>query len=398
MYFTIYLQRTNVSILLVDPAFLQSMGLVGKSGMQGLLMTAFLLPYALTNMSLSPLGDKIGPRKAMLLGIIIGTLGTLAGGVAPTFLFLLTSRVILGIGHGVHYPTQSVFVRNWFAQKERGLANALLAVGGCSAPLLAMPLFTWLIGRYGWKSTFFVIAAAGVIASVPLILKIVTDLPANNAHITDQEKSFIAQQAAQEQKSETGDPGAMLDILKTLDFWLITTAYLAYLSIWWGLLTWLPQYLMLARGFSLQSLGWITSLPYACAVITVLISGSLSDRLGKRAMFGVIALGGTSLCLLAAPLVSSPYLCVLLMTLGVGLDVAFFPVAWAILQSKLPAHLIGTGSGLMNGISNLGSALTPFLMGILIEITGLYDAGIYFLAAFGLLGTVCSFVLLKRGN
>lgn len=398
IYFVIYLQRANISILLVDPVFLEYMGLVGKSGMQGFIMTAFLLPYALTNMFVSPLGDKIGPRKTMLLGIIVAVFGTLAGGIAPTLLFLLTSRIILGVGHGVYYPTLSIFVRNWFPPQERGIANAWIAVGGVSAPLVAMPLFTWLIGSYGWRSTFFMIAVLGVIAAVPLILKIITDGPADNAHIMEQEKFLLDQQAMQEKESKNGEQGAMIDVLKKLDFWLITAAYLCYLSIWWGLFTWLPQYLMLARGFSLQSLGWISSLPYACAAVAVLISGSLSDRLGKRAFLCVIVLTGTSLCLLAAPNVTSPYACIALMTLSMGLDVAFYPVAWAILQSKLPINLIGAGSGMMNGICNLCSAFTPFFMGLLIESTGSYDAGIYLLAAFGLIGAVCSGVLLKRGN
>ncbi|HPT69870.1 MAG TPA: MFS transporter [Syntrophomonas sp.] len=398
MYFVVYLQRTNISILLVDPVFLEYMGLVGKSGMQGFIMTAFLLPYAFTNMFVSPLGDKIGPRKTMLLGTLIAVFGTLAGGIAPTFVLLLVSRLILGVGHGIYYPTLSIFVRNWFVPQERGLANALIAVGGVSAPLVAMPLFTWLIGSYSWKSTFFIVAILGVIAALPLMLRIITDGPDDNTHITDEEKNLIAAQAVQQREADNSDQGAMLNVLKTLDFWLITASYLAYLSIWWGLFTWLPQYLMMARGFSLQSLGWISSLPYACAAVAVLISGSLSDRLGKRALLGVIFLSATTLCLLATPSVSSPYICVALMTLSVGLDVAFYPVAWAILQSKLPANLIGAGSGMMNGICNLCSAFTPFLMGLLIESTGLYDAGIYLLAGFGFMGVVCSGVLLKRGN
>jgi sugar phosphate permease len=289
-------------------------------------------------------------------------------------------------------------VRNWFVPQERGFANALIAVGGVSAPLVAMPLFTWLVSSYSWKSTFFVIAIIGMVAALPLALRIITDGPDDNAHITGEEKDLIEAQAVQQREADNSDQGAMLNVLKSFDFWLITAAYLAYLSIWWGLFTWLPQYLMMARGFSLQSLGWISSLPYACAVAAALISGGISDRLGKRALLCVVFLSATTLCLLATPLVSSPYICVLLITLSVGLDVAFYPVAWAMLQSKLPANLIGAGSGMMNGICNLCSAFTPFLMGLLIESTGLYDAGIYLLTGFGLMGVICSGVLLKRGN
>lgn len=397
IWFIIYLTRTNISVLLVDTRFLSDMGLLGKSSIQGFLMTAFLMPYALANVLLSPLGDKIGPRKAMIAGVIITATGTLAGGLVPTLTLLLASRVWMGLGQGIHYPNQSIFIKNWFAPKERGMANALLAVGACMAPLLAMPLFTWLIRIYGWESTFIVLGIGIIIAALPLFMGIITDSPANNRYVRASEKEFVVQQELQYKDMEIAVQGAASSIIKTLDFWLITTAYLAYLAIWWGLLTWLPQYLMVARGFSIQSLGWVSSLPYAFAVVAALCGGILSDRMGKRALFCLIALGGAALCIGIGAVVNSAYLCAFLIALGVGLDVVCYPVSWALLQSKLPADLIGTGSGMMNGISNLGSALTPFAMGMLIDKTGFYESGMYMLASFGILGAACCFWLVKRG-
>lgn len=109
-----YLDRVNVSVLLADNAFLTEMGIKGQPVQMGLLMTLFLIAYGVANVVLSPLGDYIGPRKAMSISILLWTISVVIGGWAATFGTMLVARVILGIGEGMHWPMQSTFVKNWF--------------------------------------------------------------------------------------------------------------------------------------------------------------------------------------------------------------------------------------------------------------------------------------------
>ncbi|EAX48267.1 hypothetical protein TcarDRAFT_1814 [Thermosinus carboxydivorans Nor1] len=80
-----YLDRVNVSVLLADNAFLTDMGIKGQPVQMGLLMTLFLIAYGVANVVLSPLGDYIGPRKAMSISIFLWTISVLIGGFATTF-------------------------------------------------------------------------------------------------------------------------------------------------------------------------------------------------------------------------------------------------------------------------------------------------------------------------
>jgi MFS family permease len=59
--------RAAISLLLVDPVFLQNMSLEGSPEKQGLLMTFLLLPYALSNIFLGPAADRWGPRRVLTL-------------------------------------------------------------------------------------------------------------------------------------------------------------------------------------------------------------------------------------------------------------------------------------------------------------------------------------------
>jgi MFS family permease len=137
-----YLDRVNVSVLLADTKFLTDMGIKGQPVQMGLLMTLFLIAYGLSNVVLSPLGDKIGPRKAMLISIFLWTISVMIGGLAPTFAIMLIARLILGVGEGMHWPMQSSLAGRtygWSCNSDAffhvdyfqlGLASEFLCAGG----------------------------------------------------------------------------------------------------------------------------------------------------------------------------------------------------------------------------------------------------------------------------
>ncbi|MDW4575522.1 MFS transporter [Atlantibacter hermannii] len=64
----IYLDRVNISIIAANTEFLHDMDLAGKPVYIGLLMSLFLITYGVSNVFLSPIGDWVGPRKAMIIG------------------------------------------------------------------------------------------------------------------------------------------------------------------------------------------------------------------------------------------------------------------------------------------------------------------------------------------
>lgn len=117
------------------------MGIEGMPLQIGMMMTVFLAAYGIANVVLSPLGDYLGPRKAMMLCILIWTIALMVGGVATSFALIIICRILLGIGEGFYYPLQSVFIKNWFPKQERGRANAAWIVGQSVAPAIAMPFF-----------------------------------------------------------------------------------------------------------------------------------------------------------------------------------------------------------------------------------------------------------------
>lgn len=392
-----YLDRVNVSVLLADNTFLTDMGIKGQPIQMGLLMTLFLIAYGVANVVLSPLGDYIGPRKAMSLSILLWTVSVFIGGLATTFTTMLAARVILGLGEGMHWPMQSTFVKNWFPPWERGKANGVWLIGLMAGPALAMPFFTWVVSSWGWRPSFFILGALGL---VPLVLLwcYVTDRPGQHKKVNAAEREYIESalelEAAEEAKVRTESLRERLSsFVFNYRFWLLTINYFCIACVWWGTMAWLPSYLKAARGFSWAQMGAMSSLPYVLGGISILFFGHLADKLGRRAPFIALAHLGSALGIYFGSVATDNLTAAILISAGIASVAIGLPSSWSILQQIVPGKAIGAGAGMMNGLSNGGSAFAPVLIGFFISMTGSYVGGLLFLVGLAVIGAACMAVL-----
>jgi MFS family permease len=165
-----YLDRLNLAIALpkITDEFGWTVAQTGEYG--GLLISIFFVGYGLTNMLLSPLAEKIGPRKSLLTIIVLFSFFTAITAPLASFLTaFIAVRFLLGVGEGVHFPMMSLLTKNWFPVKERSRANGIWVSGvmfsTILAPLLLVPLIVWI----GWRGMFIFLGVLGVGVSIPLV-------------------------------------------------------------------------------------------------------------------------------------------------------------------------------------------------------------------------------------
>jgi sugar phosphate permease len=394
-----YIDRVNVSILVADTAFLVDMGIQNQSVQKGLLMTVFLFAYMFGNVLLGPLGDYLGPRKAMSLSVVVWGISLIIGGLAPTFMLMLFSRVLLGIGEGMHFPMQSKYIKHWFPPQERGKANAVWQTGMAIAPAVAMPLFTWIIYHTGWRNSFFVLTALGLIPLASLWF-FTSDTPRKNKRINELELAHIEaglQKEIEEGKSKGAATESFLEKVKSFSgnykFWLLVVYYMAHTSVIWGAMTWLPTYLKEARGFSWTAMGFLSSLPWILGVVTKIISGLLCDRFGRRAPILLFAMVGVAIGTYFGAKAPDNYTSAIILAFGIGSIGLGGPAAWTLMQDIVPSKGIATAAGVMNGLGNGFSSLAPVAIGYLISRTGNYGNGLLYIVGICCLGAVATLIL-----
>src|SRR4029077_13479771 len=86
--------------------------------------------------------------------------------LAHALLVLILIRFGLGAGEAVIYPASNQFVARWIPVAERGRANGWIFAGVGAGAGLSIPVLTWIIGRYGWRSSFWFSAAVGLVVGL----------------------------------------------------------------------------------------------------------------------------------------------------------------------------------------------------------------------------------------
>jgi sugar phosphate permease len=168
---------------------------------------------------------------------------------------------------------------------------------------------------------------------------------------------------------------------------------LGSLSVLWGFISWLPTYLVQARGVTVAQSGWMTALPYVLGAILALLCGFMSDRFDRQAPFCVLQMLGAGVFIFLAASVENAMASVLLMAVGFGFWGFGTPMVHTLLQRIVPPETIATATGIENGIANLGASSSPALIGFFVASTGSYFAGLMVLVAFAGLGAIMMLVL-----
>ncbi|EIC0518918.1 MFS transporter [Salmonella enterica subsp. enterica serovar Chester] len=392
-----YMGRVIVSVLAANEGFLHYMGVAGQPVKIGLLMTAFLIAYGVSNFVLSPLGGKWGPRKGILIAMILCCISMAIGGVAKIFIVVIISRVLLGISNGLHYPLQNVFVKNWFPPHERGRANAAWVIAQSVAPAIAMPFFAYIIGIYGWRYGFI---CSAILCLIPVffLIKFTADTPEKYKKMSQEEIRYI-RGISEKNTDENFDKktislSAKVRVFMTdYRYWLLVYWYMSMSFVFWGLISWLPAYLKVSRGFSWVEMGWLSSLPFILSIILKLFGGWIVDKTGRYAPFLVLALflGGVGIYI--STVIDNKYLAAVALALSFGITNMGTAPAWTLLQKIIKTESLTMASGIMNGISNTVSALSPLLIGLSISITGEYNSGLYLLVGAAIIASVAAMIL-----
>jgi EmrB/QacA subfamily drug resistance transporter len=171
-FFMILIDSTIVSV--ATPAILTD--LKSDVGTVVWVTSAYLLAYAVPLLITGRLGDKIGPKKLYLTGLVVFTLASVWCGLTGTIEMLIIARVFQGLGASMMTPQTMAVITRIFPPDQRGRAMSLWGATAGVAVLVGPILGGVLVDGLGWQWIFFINAPIGVIGFV-LALRLVPDLP-----------------------------------------------------------------------------------------------------------------------------------------------------------------------------------------------------------------------------
>jgi sugar phosphate permease len=348
----------------------------------GLLMSIFFISYGLANIFLTPWIKRFGARRVLLTIILLWSVFTSLGPLTSQWLWLfMIARVLLGLAESPHFPMMNALSKVWFPAQERSRGNSLWASGMFIAMLVSPLILVPLIDRYGWQNTFIFIALAGTLLSWPLVYRYVHDSPSQHPLTNAVERQHIA--AGMEPETASGETRTELRALLLSPVFLLLClgSSLHYILVY-GIVSWMPTYLVQEKNVPYDELNVALTLPYVFSLLAMLLWSWLGDRTGRRCRVAA----GSYLCagMACALSVNTEGLwdSVVVMSAAVFFASAYNSCEYALLQRVVPAQLNTTAGGVYNGVSVfLGGGLGPVVVGGLVQATHSFSMAILCLSS-----------------
>jgi sugar phosphate permease len=380
-----YLDR--VCIATTAPAMKADLGL--SDAQMGYVFSAFTLAYALFEVPSGWLADRFGPRLMLARVVVWWSAMTAATSLATGFASLFILRLLFGLGEAGAFPGTARAFSHWLPERERGRAFGLAIMAGALGGAATQPLVVALLEHMTWRSAFQIFGAVGLVWAAAWYAWFRDD-PRQHRGVNQAE----LEQIGVEPPARHGNV-PWRKILGSRDLFALCLMYFSAIYGWYFYLTWLPTYLLRARGFNLKEAGWLSALPLVGLAAGVFAGGWVSDLLLRggsvvlaRRAPGLFGLPLAALSILGAVLTPDPLVSALLLPLAAGMSALGVAPAWAVCL-ELGGRHAGVVSGAMNMFGNLGGALSPVVIGLALDRGASWSAPLVSVAILYVVAAAC---------
>jgi MFS transporter, ACS family, glucarate transporter len=380
-----YLDRVCIST--AAPAMKADLGI--DDVQMGYVFSAFTLAYALFEVPSGWLADRFGARSTLTRIVVWWSAMTAATGLARGFGSLLAVRLLFGAGEAGAFPSMARAYSRWLPARERGRAFGLALMTAALGGAATQPLVVALLTHVHWRHTFAIFGLVGVVWAVAWLWWFRDD-PRQHGGVNAAELRVIGHDPPAPHGRVPW--AALLRARSLVALWLM---YGFAIYGWYFYITWLPSYLLRARGFDLQQVGWLAALPLLSIAVGVLIGGWASDALSQRwgarlgrCIPGVLGLPLAALAILAAISTPAPTGAALLLAAAAGLAALGVSPGWAVCLEIGGRHA-GVVSGSMNTFGNLGGTLSPIVVGWCLQRWDSWNTSLVSVAVCYVLAALC---------
>ena len=407
MYTSFYMCRYNLSI--ANKAISDEFGFTKEN--MGDILAAQFYAYAIGQVVNGLLTDRMGGKKALLIGAAGTIISNILFGFASFWGMLWLFVVLRGIdGYSQSFGAPGFIKLNasWFSQTERGTFAGVfgfminlgrVAINQLGPAILSGFVFLgmWQIPPLHWRYLFWVPAGIAAVVAVALAMF---------AKDTPEEAGFHRVYQGEADHDDGDVHGNMRDVFRQIVtnkfVWIMAAAYSCTGAVRQTVDQWFPRYMQDAHKINLDSalflvIGFL--IPFVASTGSF-ISGVISDHVfgGRRAPVAAGIYCLEVIVILAASQLSGP----------VPIAAAFVTIAFTVNSTHSllgPAAAMDIGgrkaaafaSGCINSFQYIGAGVAMQILGRLLERTG-YTYFFYFMIPWAMLGAILMFSMAKQRN
>ena len=360
-----YIDRTAFALLW--PEMGKDLGMDNSD--YAFMLNIFMITYAASKFLSGRLYDKIGTRIGFTLSILVWSLAAAFHAIARGVISLSIVRGLLGLGEAGLWPGTVKNNGEWFPVKQRALAQGIFNSGASIGNVIAPIIIVYLYAQFGWKSTYIILGAVGLIWILPWLL-INKSKPESHPWITEDEKNMLLNDRIESDNFSTNGKKS-LSVIKILSFkepWGILLCRFFIEPIWWFFAGWMPIYLNSKFDLSIEEIGNTMWISYLMAAAGGILGGVFTEEVIKRTStdFGrkasivlgsfLIIIGFVSIILFVT---ESNYMTFIYLA---GLALFGFQFAIGNIQTLSSDLFRGPSVGTLAGLAGTVAAFSPIIM------------------------------------
>lgn len=360
-----YIDRTAFALLW--PQMGEDLGMDNSD--YAFMLNIFMVTYAVSKFLSGRLYDKIGTRIGFIASIVVWSLAAAFHAVARGVISLSVVRGLLGLGEAGLWPGAVKSNGEWFPVKQRALAQGIFNSGASIGNVIAPIIIVYLYAQFGWKSTYIILGAVGLLWVIPWYIVNKTK-PEDHPWITEEERKLILDDRIENNIVEDKNTQS-LSILKILSYkqpWGVLLCRFFIEPIWWFFAGWMPIYLNTKFNLSIEEIGNTMWISYLMAAAGGILGGLFTEAIIKRTSVDV---GRKVSIVLGSLLIIIGFVGIILfvndsnyMTFIYLAGIALFGFQFAIgnIQTLSSDLFRGPSVGTLAGLAGTIAALSPIIM------------------------------------
>lgn len=357
----------------------------------GWVFAAFTLAYALFEIPAGYLGDRIGPRRVLLRIVLWWSFFTVATGWMRNLWSLIVTRFLFGAGEAGCFPNLTKAFNRWLPAAERPRAQGIMWMSARLGGAFTPPLVYVCLQHVSWRTTFLLFGLLGVVWAI-IFFWWYRDDPRTHPGVNAAEAALLPVEANAGGHFQI--PWGTLFTSRTV--WCLCGQYFACSYCFYFFITWFPTYLHKQLGFDMRQSALLAGTPLMVGAFGSLFAGWLSPQLGRwlgdvgraRRFIGAAGCAGAVGLLIATPQFAQPYFAVTAIALVAFCNDIQMPGAWTACMD-VGGKAVGTLSGTMNMMGNIGGFLSSIVCGYIVQQTGSWSLVFYVTAAMYVGGLFC---------
>lgn len=361
----------------------------------GVMLSAFSIAYAFSQLPLGALIDKLGSKLALGGSLVVWSVAQAAFGLFSSYGHLVGLRVLLGVGEAPVFPSAAKALSEWFDTQERGTATGWVWSSTCIGPCLAPPLLTVFMVHLGWRGMFILTGVMGLVLAL-CWFKFYKSKAQYMAETGRAEPVPVQQVKAPKVR--------WTSLFKDRNTWGAFLGFMGVIYMIWLNLTWLPGYFEREHGLDLYRTAWVVSLAYLFGALGTIVAGKCCDRLVARGMrvlasrklMVILGLLGGALFTLIVAFTTNVVACVILLCLTMFFINISSATAWMIVNTIVPSERVASFGSIQNFGGYLAGSIAPILTGFSVQQSGSFSSAFVISAVVAACSAFAYFALLKE--